>query len=91
MEVDEKRRLQVFDRAGLAFRCLSLDSQGYLDVLLSNDRHRKALLLKVPKEYDLVRSRRWFAPSDSKSKSSCRLIQVTRTKITLLYLESVSF
>ncbi|XP_075998434.1 dual oxidase 1 [Genypterus blacodes] len=54
VEVDEKRRLQVFDRAGAAVRCLSLGSQGQLDLLLSSDRHRKALLLKVPKEYDLV-------------------------------------
>ncbi|XP_035521216.1 dual oxidase 1 [Morone saxatilis] len=54
VEVDEKRRLQVFDRSGSAQRCLNLGSQDYLDVLLSNDRHHKALLLKVSKEYDLV-------------------------------------
>ncbi|XP_061578582.1 dual oxidase 1 [Cololabis saira] len=50
----EKRRLQLFDRSGSTQRCLSLGHQDHLDVLLSNDRHRKALLLKVPKEYDLV-------------------------------------
>ncbi|XP_037624041.1 dual oxidase 1 [Sebastes umbrosus] len=54
LEVDEKRRLQVFDRSGSAQRCLNLGNQNYLDVLLSNDRHHKALLLKVSKEYDLV-------------------------------------
>ncbi|KAM4619333.1 dual oxidase 1 [Polymixia lowei] len=54
VEVDEKKRLQVFDRAGPALRCLNLGNQAYLDVLLSSDRNRKALLLKVPKEYDLV-------------------------------------
>uniref|UniRef100_A0A3Q1IJ15 NAD(P)H oxidase (H2O2-forming) n=1 Tax=Anabas testudineus TaxID=64144 RepID=A0A3Q1IJ15_ANATE len=54
LEVDEKKRLQVFDRSGPALRCLSLGSQNYLDVFLSSDRQRKALLLKVPKEYDLV-------------------------------------
>ncbi|XP_042268972.1 dual oxidase 1 isoform X1 [Thunnus maccoyii] len=54
VEVDEKRRLQIFDRSGPALRCLNLGNQHYLDVLLSNDRHHKALLLKVPKEYDLV-------------------------------------
>ncbi|XP_042352652.1 dual oxidase 1 [Plectropomus leopardus] len=54
VEVDEKRRLQVFDRCGSAHRCLNLGNQNHIDVLLSNDRHRKALLLKVLKEYDLV-------------------------------------
>ncbi|KAM6937988.1 dual oxidase 2 [Xenentodon cancila] len=50
----EKRRLQLVDRSGSTYRCLNLGNQDYLDVLLSNDRHRKAVLLKVPKEYDLV-------------------------------------
>uniref|UniRef100_A0A672ITW8 NAD(P)H oxidase (H2O2-forming) n=1 Tax=Salarias fasciatus TaxID=181472 RepID=A0A672ITW8_SALFA len=52
--VSEKGRLQVSDGAGSAHRCLCLGSQRYLDVLLSSDRHRRALLLKVSKEYDLV-------------------------------------
>ncbi|XP_029290224.1 LOW QUALITY PROTEIN: dual oxidase 1 [Cottoperca gobio] len=50
----KKTKLQVFDRSGAAHRCLNLANQDYLDVLLSNDRHHKALLLKVSKEYDLV-------------------------------------
>ncbi|XP_013876952.1 dual oxidase 1 [Austrofundulus limnaeus] len=50
----EKRRLQVFDRSGPSHRCLNLGYQDNIDVLLSNDRYHKALLLKVPKEYDLV-------------------------------------
>ncbi|KAI3371209.1 hypothetical protein L3Q82_023837 [Scortum barcoo] len=54
MEIDEKRRLQVFDRSGSSQRCLNLANQQYLDVLLSSDRQHKALLLKVSKEYDLV-------------------------------------
>ncbi|KAF7658751.1 hypothetical protein LDENG_00008450 [Lucifuga dentata] len=54
VEIDEKGRLQVFDRTGAALRCLNLGNQDNLDVLLSNDRQCKALLLKVPKEYDLV-------------------------------------
>uniref|UniRef100_A0A3B4Z817 NAD(P)H oxidase (H2O2-forming) n=1 Tax=Stegastes partitus TaxID=144197 RepID=A0A3B4Z817_9TELE len=54
VEVDEKRRLQVFDRSGSAHRFLNLGNQDYLDVLVSSDRQHKALLLKVPKEYDLV-------------------------------------
>ncbi|XP_040894546.1 dual oxidase 1 [Toxotes jaculatrix] len=54
VEVIEKRRLQVFDRSGPPLRSLSLGNQDYLDVHLSSDCYRKALLLKVPKEYDLV-------------------------------------
>uniref|UniRef100_A0A665WC44 NAD(P)H oxidase (H2O2-forming) n=1 Tax=Echeneis naucrates TaxID=173247 RepID=A0A665WC44_ECHNA len=54
VEVDEKRGLHVFDRSGSSLRYLFLGNQDYLDVHLSSDRHRKALLLKVPKEYDLV-------------------------------------
>ncbi|KAM7414776.1 hypothetical protein PAMA_019544 [Pampus argenteus] len=54
VEVNENWRLCVFDRSGSTLRTLNLSDQDYLDVLLSNDRHHKALLLKVPKEYDLV-------------------------------------
>ncbi|XP_070687320.1 dual oxidase 1 [Pempheris klunzingeri] len=54
VEVDEKSRLQVFDRSGSTQRCFNLGNQDYLNVVLSNDRHHKALLLKAAKEYDLV-------------------------------------
>ncbi|XP_030587776.1 dual oxidase 1 [Archocentrus centrarchus] len=54
VSIDENKILQVFDRSGSAHRCINLGNQDYLDVLLSNDCHQKALLLKVPKEYDLV-------------------------------------
>uniref|UniRef100_A0A8D3BL71 NAD(P)H oxidase (H2O2-forming) n=1 Tax=Scophthalmus maximus TaxID=52904 RepID=A0A8D3BL71_SCOMX len=54
VEVDEKRRLQVSDTSGAALRCLNLGNQDYIDVRLSNDRHCRALLLKVAKEYDLL-------------------------------------
>uniref|UniRef100_A0A8K9XIL8 NAD(P)H oxidase (H2O2-forming) n=1 Tax=Oncorhynchus mykiss TaxID=8022 RepID=A0A8K9XIL8_ONCMY len=52
--VDDKRRLQVFDQSGPAQRSLSLGSQTHLDILLSSDYYCRALLMKVPKEYDLV-------------------------------------
>ncbi|KAM9377184.1 dual oxidase 1 [Pholidichthys leucotaenia] len=54
VEINEKKKLQVFDRSGSAHRCLSLCNQEHVDVVLSTDCHHKALLLKVPKEYDLV-------------------------------------
>ncbi|XP_019712822.1 dual oxidase 1 [Hippocampus comes] len=54
VEVTEEKKLQIWDRSGAALRCLNLDTQHCIDVLVSNDRHQKAVLLKVPKEYDLV-------------------------------------
>ncbi|XP_033823421.2 dual oxidase 1 [Periophthalmus magnuspinnatus] len=54
VEFDEKSRVHVFDRAGPALRTLYVGNQDCLDIILSNDCQRKALLLKVPKEYDLV-------------------------------------
>ncbi|XP_067090540.1 dual oxidase 1 [Osmerus mordax] len=54
VHVDDRKRLQMFDGDGPALRCLSLGAQTSLDVLLANDRSRRVLLLKVPKEYDLV-------------------------------------
>uniref|UniRef100_A0A8C6TTP1 NAD(P)H oxidase (H2O2-forming) n=1 Tax=Neogobius melanostomus TaxID=47308 RepID=A0A8C6TTP1_9GOBI len=54
VEFDEKSRVQVFDRTGPALRTLYVGNQKCLDIILSSDCQRKALLLKVPKEYDLV-------------------------------------
>ncbi|KAJ3596396.1 hypothetical protein NHX12_002803 [Muraenolepis orangiensis] len=54
VEVTEKRMVQVSDHAGSASRRLNLGNQTHLHILLSNDRQHKVLLLKVPKEYDLV-------------------------------------
>ncbi|KAJ8272251.1 hypothetical protein COCON_G00111100 [Conger conger] len=55
LEVDlQNGRLRVTDSNGSTLRSLSLPSQGHLDALLSSDRQRRALLLKIPKEYDLV-------------------------------------
>ncbi|TNN87094.1 Dual oxidase 2 [Liparis tanakae] len=54
VELDEKGTLQLFDRSGSPQRSLNLGNQDFLDIHLSNDRHQKALMLKVSKEYDLV-------------------------------------
>ncbi|XP_071352391.1 dual oxidase 1 isoform X2 [Trachinotus anak] len=77
MEVDEKRGLQVFDRSGPSLRYLFLGDQDYLDVRLSKDRHRKALLLKVPKEYDLV----LFFDDESKRTAFIKHLQLAMTDI----------
>lgn len=50
--------MQVSDRSGGVLRCLHLGSQDHLDVLLSDNRQRRAALLKGSKERDLVRSGR---------------------------------
>nr|XP_020479336.1 dual oxidase 1-like isoform X2 [Monopterus albus]XP_020479344.1 dual oxidase 1-like isoform X2 [Monopterus albus] len=79
VDVDEKRRLQVFDKSGTAQRCLSLGNQDHLDVLLSTDCHCKALLLKVPKEYDLV----LFFDDESKRTAFVRHLCLRVTDIGL--------
>nr|XP_057932001.1 dual oxidase 1 isoform X2 [Doryrhamphus excisus] len=54
VDIREKKCLHIQDRSGASLRFLNLDKQHCLDVLLSNDRQCKAMLLKIPKEYDLV-------------------------------------
>lgn len=55
LEFVEKSRLRVSEQSGSTLRCLNLDNQGSLDIVLSDNRQHRALLLKVSKEYDLVR------------------------------------
>ncbi|XP_076588963.1 dual oxidase 1 [Chaetodon auriga] len=78
VEVDEKGRLQVFDRSGSAHRFLNLANQDYLDVILSSNRQHKALLLKVSKEYDLV----LFFDDESKRAAFVKHLRQGVTDIT---------
>lgn len=57
MEVSEQK-VRVSDRSGSVFRCFQLGRQDRLDVVLSNNRQRRAALLKGSREYDLVRNGR---------------------------------
>uniref|UniRef100_A0A8B9LQ21 NAD(P)H oxidase (H2O2-forming) n=1 Tax=Astyanax mexicanus TaxID=7994 RepID=A0A8B9LQ21_ASTMX len=52
--IDEKKRLQIYSENGSTMRCHNLGTQDRIEVLLSNDSQHRALLLKIPKEYDLV-------------------------------------
>ncbi|XP_030621162.1 dual oxidase 1 [Chanos chanos] len=52
--MDNNKKLQIFNHSNSPVRSLNLDTQDYLDVMLSSDRQQNALLLKLPKEYDLV-------------------------------------
>lgn len=54
VEVGEGK-VEVSDGSGSVLRRLHLGSQDPLEVLLSDNRHRRAALLKGAKEYDLVR------------------------------------
>ncbi|TWW76018.1 Dual oxidase 1 [Takifugu flavidus] len=54
VEVSEEKRVQVCDRSGAVLRCFDLGVQDHLEVVLSNNRHRKAALLKGSKERHLV-------------------------------------
>uniref|UniRef100_A0A671NVC6 NAD(P)H oxidase (H2O2-forming) n=1 Tax=Sinocyclocheilus anshuiensis TaxID=1608454 RepID=A0A671NVC6_9TELE len=51
---NEKTVLQTFDENGSLLSSHSLGNQDHLNVLISNDHQHRALLLKIPKEYDLV-------------------------------------
>lgn len=79
----EKRRLQVFDRSGSTHRSLNLGNQDCLDVLLANDRQNKALLLKVPKEYDLV-SRGWIPQPHIQTKRNSTFCNKDKAKFQTL-------
>uniref|UniRef100_A0A673I607 NAD(P)H oxidase (H2O2-forming) n=1 Tax=Sinocyclocheilus rhinocerous TaxID=307959 RepID=A0A673I607_9TELE len=51
---NEKKVFQTFDKNGSLLSSHSLGSQDHLNVLISNDHQHRALLLKIPKEYDMV-------------------------------------
>lgn len=55
LEIDEKKRLQIYGENCSPVRTHNLGTQDLLEVFLSNDHHHRALLLKIPKEYDLVK------------------------------------
>lgn len=46
--------LKVLDRTGSVLRSISLKAYQRVEVVLSSNKGNKALLLKSPKEYDLV-------------------------------------
>lgn len=50
--------MQVCERSGAVRRCFNL--QDHLEVVLSNNRHRRAALLKGSKEHHLVRKQEDF-------------------------------
>uniref|UniRef100_A0A8C9STW7 NAD(P)H oxidase (H2O2-forming) n=1 Tax=Scleropages formosus TaxID=113540 RepID=A0A8C9STW7_SCLFO len=54
LTVDALQRLLVLDNRGSTVRFLSLVRQECLDIHVSSDHLCRVLLLKVPKEYDLV-------------------------------------
>lgn len=56
LEIDEKKRLQIYGENGSPVRAHNLGNQDLLEVFLSNDHQHRALLLRIPKEYDLVRN-----------------------------------
>ncbi|MBN3306687.1 DUOX2 oxidase, partial [Amia calva] len=46
--------IKVLDSRGSPVRVINLSHQSQLDVIHSNNRHCRALMLKIPMEYDLV-------------------------------------
>ncbi|XP_017569119.2 dual oxidase 2 [Pygocentrus nattereri] len=52
--IDKNKRLHIYSENANPLRSHNLGNQEWLEVLLSNDHQQRALLLKIPKEYDLV-------------------------------------
>ncbi|KAG1939411.1 dual oxidase [Pimephales promelas] len=51
---NEKKVFQTFDENGSLLSSHSFGSQEHLKAIIPNDHQHRALLLKIPKEYDLV-------------------------------------
>nr|XP_060611324.1 dual oxidase 2 [Anolis sagrei ordinatus] len=54
LQLHEGRLIKVFDSKLSVLRTITLKSQQPLETILSNNKGNKTLLLKIPKEYDLV-------------------------------------
>lgn len=54
---NEKKVFQTFDENGSLLSSHSFGNQEHLKVIIPNDHQHRSLLLKIPKEYDLVRIR----------------------------------
>ncbi|KFP29963.1 Dual oxidase 2, partial [Colius striatus] len=54
IQLQPDKMLKVLDGRGSLLRSISLKAQQTVEVILSNNKRNKALLLKSPKEYDLV-------------------------------------
>uniref|UniRef100_A0ABM5EXE9 NAD(P)H oxidase (H2O2-forming) n=1 Tax=Pogona vitticeps TaxID=103695 RepID=A0ABM5EXE9_9SAUR len=54
LQLQEDRVIKVLDSNLAVLRSITLKSQQPVETILSNNKGRKTLLLKIPKEYDLV-------------------------------------
>ncbi|NXV67641.1 DUOX2 oxidase, partial [Molothrus ater] len=54
IQLHAEKVLKVLDSRGSVLRSINLKAQPRVEVILSNNKGNKALLLKSPKEYDLV-------------------------------------
>ncbi|XP_054858275.1 dual oxidase 2 [Eublepharis macularius] len=54
LQLHEDKVIKVLDSKLAVVRSINLRSQQQVETILSNNRGNKALLLKIPKEYDLV-------------------------------------
>lgn len=54
IQLQADKVLKVLDGRGLLLRSVNLKAQQRVEVILSSNKGNKALLLKSPKEYDLV-------------------------------------
>ncbi|XP_051545343.1 dual oxidase 1-like [Myxocyprinus asiaticus] len=84
---NEKKVFQLFDDNGSLLSSHSLGSQDHLDVLMSNDHQHRCLLLKIPKEYDLVL---FFEDVGQRSKFLSHLRSELESRIQSLTLMEMS-
>lgn len=54
IQLQADKILKVLDSRGSVLRSINLKAHQRVEVILSNNKGNKALLLKSPKEYDLV-------------------------------------
>eukprot|EP00076_Gallus_gallus_P015519 XP_015134571.1 dual oxidase 2 [Gallus gallus] len=89
--------LKVLDGRGLMLRSVSLNAQQSVEVILSSNKGNKALLLKSPKEYDLVlffseeaERSSFFRKLQDYLKTSCLELHVSEMKEQSLLKRAVT-
>ncbi|XP_072201624.1 dual oxidase 2 isoform X2 [Excalfactoria chinensis] len=97
IQLQADKVLKVLDGRGLVLRCVSLKAQQKVEVILSSNKGNKALLLKSPKEYDLVlffseeaERSSFFGKLQNYLKTSCLELHVSEMKEQSLLKRAVT-
>uniref|UniRef100_A0A8C9F197 NAD(P)H oxidase (H2O2-forming) n=1 Tax=Pavo cristatus TaxID=9049 RepID=A0A8C9F197_PAVCR len=97
IQLQADKVLKVLDGRGLVLRSVSLKAQQRVEVILSSNKGNKALLLKSPKEYDLVlffsdeaERSSFFGKLQDYLKTSCLELHVSEMKEQSLLKRAVT-